>query len=291
MCLKMIKSSFPASSIRWAFNICDWSPTMDQWKYCLQCVPEHEVTRCNRFVYAEDCKSSLIGQLLMRKAVNISTGIEYDKITFSRTQSGKPFLVGENQEKVDFNLSHNGDFCVLAAEKHFNVGVDVMKTELRGKRPIEDFFITMQKQFSASEWSYIMSAGLQKEQLERFFRLWCLKESYVKAKGTGITVDLQTLSFSCLTPIVKQDEIVSDTTLTLNGALLADWKFEEMFLDTNHYVAVALGPTTLESKPLKNELQNFTILTFEELMKDSIPFNKTNTEFYKLFQKESKTVI
>ena len=67
----------------------------------------------------------------MRKAVNESLHMEYDKISFARTTSGKPYLVGENENKISFNVSHNGDFCVLASEINMLVGVDVMKIEYR----------------------------------------------------------------------------------------------------------------------------------------------------------------
>lgn len=67
----------------------------------------------------------------MRKAVSESLQLEYDKIIFARTTSGKPYLVGENENKISFNVSHNGDFCVLASEVNMLVGVDVMKIEFR----------------------------------------------------------------------------------------------------------------------------------------------------------------
>lgn len=67
----------------------------------------------------------------MRKAVSEGTGQPYDKIMFSRTSSGKPYI--EENSKFSFNVSHHGDFCVLAAEQDVNVGIDVMKVEYKGK--------------------------------------------------------------------------------------------------------------------------------------------------------------
>lgn len=72
-----------------------------------------------------------VGRLLMRKAVSEGIGQPYDKIMFSRTSSGKPYI--EENSKFSFNVSHHGDFCVLAAEQDANVGVDVMKVEYKGK--------------------------------------------------------------------------------------------------------------------------------------------------------------
>lgn len=68
----------------------------------------------------------------MRKAVSESLETDYSKITFARTNSGKPYLVGEHEGKINFNVSHNGDFCVIASELNFPIGIDVMKIENRG---------------------------------------------------------------------------------------------------------------------------------------------------------------
>lgn len=69
----------------------------------------------------------------MRKAVNELLATDYDKIKFARTDSGKPYLLDESQKKISFNVSHHGDFCVLASQMHILVGVDVMKVEYKSK--------------------------------------------------------------------------------------------------------------------------------------------------------------
>ncbi|PRD27277.1 UNVERIFIED_CONTAM: aasdhppt [Trichonephila clavipes] len=179
----------------------------------------------------------------MRKAVSECLGLPYDEIVFLRSSSGKPYL--KNSENFSFNVSHHGDYCVLAAEQNSTVGIDVMKIEHRGKRSVPEYFSLMRKQFSSSEWDFIMQPGPEKEQLKRFYRLWaihyfqCLKESYVKAIGTGIVFDLQSLSFSCPTPILLRNITTVDTKLYEKGQLKSKWKFEETVLDENHYIAVA----------------------------------------------------
>jgi 4'-phosphopantetheinyl transferase superfamily len=76
------------------------------------------------------------------------------------------------------------------------------------------------------------------EKLKEFCRHWSLKESYVKATGTGINVNLEDLSF--LTYKKLSASVVNDTILLKKGNLLSDWTFEESVLDDNkHCVAVA----------------------------------------------------
>jgi 4'-phosphopantetheinyl transferase len=71
-----------------------------------------------------------------------------------------------------------------------------------------EFFRLMRRQFTVDEWKQIenptfdgadkmstISTTLGDRQLAEFFRHWSLKESYVKAIGSGLNIDLQRLNF------------------------------------------------------------------------------------------------
>ena len=62
----------------------------------------------------------------------------------------------------------------------------------------------------------------------------------MKAVGTGIAHNLQTLSFACKTPSLKYDEVVTDTKLYKDDICQKNWKFEESLLNENHCIAVAV---------------------------------------------------
>ena len=73
---------------------------------------------------------------MLRKAVCDVTDIPYSKIRFGRTDKGKPFLqsdVPSSLKNLSFNVSHQGDLVVLAAEKDTLVGIDVMKLDTPSK--------------------------------------------------------------------------------------------------------------------------------------------------------------
>jgi 4'-phosphopantetheinyl transferase len=81
-------------------------------------------------------------------------------------------------------------------------------------------------------------------QLE-FYRFWSLKESYIKAVGVGLGMDLQTLEFTS-SPIVKKEEMTRDAArLAVNDIAQKNWTFEQAYLDEEHCVSVAVGPTTV----------------------------------------------
>lgn len=70
------------------------------------------------------------------------------------------------------------------------------------RRDVGEFFRLMRRQFTPDEWRTIegegaaaSGAGEDAAALRSFYRHWCLKESFVKAEGSGLRWDLQRISF------------------------------------------------------------------------------------------------
>jgi hypothetical protein len=106
----------------------------------------------------------------------------------------------------------------------------------------------------------------------------------VKATGTGITVDLQQISFRVKTSYLRMGTVVTDTELYVNGIHLEDWNFEECLLDENHCVAVALNGKGRDYDPV-----TFKFLDFSELMNGSKPLLSVDPVFSEnFFKKEEK---
>lgn len=75
----------------------------------------------------------------MRYAVSQMLDVPYRTVRFGRTDKGKPFLLSPADKSsprcdLSFNISHQGDYVVFAAERGQLVGVDVMKVEWPSKR-------------------------------------------------------------------------------------------------------------------------------------------------------------
>lgn len=270
-------------TFRWAFNISTWSPSEADILLAGSCIQPEEKIRVSKFVYKHDFMSSLIGRLMLRKFVSEATELPYSEVILSRDKSGKPFLQGEHPA-LDFNISHQGNYVVLAGHVgKSRVGIDIMSTVRPPNTSCQEFFRLMKRQFSMSEWENI-SSNSQQHQLAAFYRNWCLKESYVKNIGVGITVDLQKISFAIKTPRVDVGHFVTDTNLTVNGELIHDWVFEEAMLDSTHSVAVAID---LRGESYK-EPRVYEFLNFENLMTGSIPFLEKDQTFYENFLKKEE---
>lgn len=270
-----------ATRVRWCFNFNSWNPSAAELLFATSCIQVEEKERIGRFVFKKDFKASLIGRLLMRKFVSEFAGIAYSEIKFVRDERGKPCVeypsVGDFQ-RVSFNVSHHGNFCVLAGEMgDIQLGVDVVKVERPVNKELQEYFRIMYRQFAVKEWETIKGESDEKSQLAMYYRHWCLKESYVKALGVGLTISLQNLCFKINTKQLKENEIITNTKLEIQGEVV-DWFFEESLLDKSHCVAVALQEKNVHSNALA-----FTLLNFNELMKNATPVIAEDDDYCKDF--------
>ena len=253
--------------IRWAFNVSSWLPCKQQIITSLAGISLEEIERIQKFRFKEDYKLSLIGRLMIRRCIQLVCGISWSEIQLDRTEKGKPIcentITGNRQ--LFFNVSHQGDFAVLAASTTCNVGIDVMKFSYPNNTDVPSFFRLMNRQFVESEWDYIKSFKKEWTQLKAFYRLWCLKESYVKAIGVGIgTESAETMRFQIKTNSLDASEKCNDSVLYIDNRSIP-WSFNECTLDENHIVTVASEALTSQRCSLSTE---FEFITFESLTKD-----------------------
>ncbi|XP_024865077.1 L-aminoadipate-semialdehyde dehydrogenase-phosphopantetheinyl transferase isoform X2 [Kryptolebias marmoratus] len=219
-------------SVRWAFRCGSWTPSRSEWLLAACCVQPEEKERIGQFVFAKDAKSAMAGRLLLRKLVCERMGIPWSEIRLERSPRGKPFLAAPVKVSSDsgwsFNLSHQGDYAVLAAEQGLQVGVDVMKTTMPGSSSVPEFFHIMTRQFTAYEWSTIQSAGSEHQKLAAFYRHWTLKESFIKAIGTGLGFNLQRVEFHLSSGAPAQGRVLRGTKMHLDEEQEEQWVFETL---------------------------------------------------------------
>ncbi len=246
------------SEVRWAVNIAKWRPCGVEWSKALSVIQEKERERICRFTFKRDAKASLVGQLMLHKLIRETLQIPNDKILLERTDKGKPYLP-KLSLPFSFNVSHQGAYTVMAASSSTQLlGVDIMRIDeerFEEEARLEDFFHTMRRQFTSREWGNIRH-GDRRGQLLNFYRHWCLKESYVKAVGVGIGMNLLSLDFNVRYPLTG---IITSTQLDKDGKLEDAWRFEEQLLDDGHCVCVALKPADSAPEP-------FQFLKVEDLL-------------------------
>ncbi|XP_077984902.1 L-aminoadipate-semialdehyde dehydrogenase-phosphopantetheinyl transferase-like [Glandiceps talaboti] len=294
-------------SLRWAFQFGSWKPTRSEWMLAAQCVQQEEKERIGKFVFTKDGKAAMAGRLLMRKAISDTLQIPWNEIRLARTDRGKPFLLNSVANicpHFNFNVSHQGDYAVLAAEPVLQVGVDVMKVEQPNRTNVPEFFHTMRKQFTTLEWKTIKAPSDEWKQLERFYRYWCLKESYIKAVGIGLGYDLLRIEFHVKSPELHQDNIDQDTVVYVDNKLDQSWRFQETILNNNHIVTVALWNKSLEgvsetqfvnqdSADVRGNHENqpfshYRTLEFTELVSTAQPLLPADEDYWETFNKKDE---
>lgn len=126
-----------------------------------------------KFRLVPDRKRSLGAGLLLLDVLP-KFGIDYKEIRLAA--NGKPEADG-----ICFNLSHSGSYVICAVGEH-PVGCDVEQVKKAPERIAEHFFFEREIQ-------YIQKQDAQKQD-EAFFRIWTMKESYMKMTGEGISLPL-----------------------------------------------------------------------------------------------------
>lgn len=107
-------------------------------------------------------------------------------VEFEYNPQGKPSVKQsgstKNEMELYFNMSHSGDYVVLAVGDA-PLGIDV-------ERKRSDRLKVAKRCFCKEEYEYIISAINDEEQVERFLEYWTLKEAFVKYIGKGLAVPL-----------------------------------------------------------------------------------------------------
>lgn len=164
------------------------------WAFPLRVTPERLVTlralltrdelaKADRIVVAVKREQSAVSRGVARTLLSAYTGVPAADLRFRYGDKGRPHLDGAGEELV-FNVSHSGDVGMLAVTRAGELGVDVERLD-----PKVDLIGIGRRFFSPIEHADLVTQ--EGDALTRaFFRAWTRKESYLKARGTGLSLPL-----------------------------------------------------------------------------------------------------
>jgi 4'-phosphopantetheinyl transferase len=135
----------------------------------------------NRFITARGILRDLLGRYLNRAAADLEFGYQPE---------GKPFLRNSSGQSVQFNISHAHGLALFAFARGRELGVDVelVRPDFAGDDIAARFF-------SADEIAELRALP-SSLRTEGFFLCWTLKEAYVKARGGGLNIPLNSFHVS-----------------------------------------------------------------------------------------------
>lgn len=184
------------------------------------------------YKFRKDKNLSLAAGLLIDFGLS-GFGLKEKDISYIYEKNGKPSI--KEYTDIYFNVSHSGDFAVAAfAEKE--TGCDIEKTEKNTDLKTAEMF------FCPSECEYINSFDDKDGKINAFYRLWVLKESFIKATGCGLSVPLDSFRINIEDKItVKQQQNKNKyffREYNLDGYKIACCSEEQGFVNELLYIDV-----------------------------------------------------
>jgi 4'-phosphopantetheinyl transferase len=191
----------------------------------IELLSTEEIQKGESYHFSEDRNKFLICRGVLRFLIGHYLGISGHEIIFSYNKFGKPEIAIPN---LFFNLSHSGDFGLLAFSKKVPIGVD-----LELIRPF-DYESIIKTIFSPVEQTLFQTIP-DELKTRAFYLLWTQKEALIKGIGKGLSFPLTDFSVS-LNP--KTDFSVVEVP-NFNDSANEVWEIYNIFFNSRYCSAIA----------------------------------------------------
>ena len=174
-------------------------------------MPRARQCKADSFIFDKDKRLCIAAWGLLMIALE-DQGVECEDLTFVVNRFGKPSIAGKN---IHFNLSHSSDYVMCVLSKDCEVGCDVER--------VGCYDPDLAK--ACMHPSEIAQIGLclsEEGRSQIFFRHWTLKESYLKARGVGLSLPIESLK---IVDLYNSIYIECETSVD-RGSVLKELHFE-----------------------------------------------------------------
>lgn len=162
---------------------------------------------------APTVKRQLLGAGILLLYVLSLEGLDGNRVSIEKGPHGKPFI---SESGIHYNLSHSGRY-VLCALSDSDVGCDVEMTESRHSRDS-----VAKRFFHDDEYALLTNCSTPADRELLFYRLWTLKESFMKVTGLGMALPLNEFCIEFSEPVTVRHNVDDRTYFfreyTLSGA-------------------------------------------------------------------------
>ena len=152
-----------------------------------------ETARADRFYLDVHRNRFIAARALLRDLLAGYLAQPPEAIRFAYNEWGKPALApGFVASDLRFNLSHSQELAMYAFVLERDVGVDIemIREEVASEKIAENFFSRREVE--------TLRALPREHQAEAFFNCWTRKEAYVKARGEGLSIELDSFDVSLI---------------------------------------------------------------------------------------------
>ncbi|MGR9556462.1 4'-phosphopantetheinyl transferase family protein (plasmid) [Rhizobium leguminosarum] len=185
-----------------------------------------ELDCLGRFRFARDRDAYLATRVLVRRVLSFYRERLPHEWKFVRDVYGRPRVDGNLSTGLSFSLSRTVGLVACAVACTDEIGIDVERVSAAAMLDVADYF------FAPAEASELRALPHDR-QAERFFQYWTLKESYVKARGLGLTIPLHSFAFLLENRprVVIAQELLDDAE---------SWQFAQLRPTDRHIVALCI---------------------------------------------------
>lgn len=185
-------------------------------------ISEERKEKVKQYKNKIDAKRSIYAGALIRYLAFLKN-LSDENIHIIYNQYGKPYF--HNIPNNYFNISHSGKW-VVCGWCHQEIGVDI--------EVIKDIDLSIAKRFFAKSEYTLFEGKTQEEQKQLFYYLWTLKESYIKYKGQGLSIPLDSFLFK-----------LEDGRIELISEDKVKPQFYSYNIDKNHKLAVCANESNI----------------------------------------------
>lgn len=191
-----------------------------------------EQRQAQRFKFAKDRKLYAAAHHFVRTTLSRYADIDPADWAFRNNDYGKPRIINPGYTSLDYNLSHTQGMVAIAVTRQRAIGIDTEQA-----RPLNDLTSLSRSVFADPEYANVM-AGTGRDQQQRFFTYWTLKEAYIKARGMGLSIPLQQFHF--IAGIPPQWQLQCDPALHDDGKR---WHCQAIRLADHYHLAFVVDNT------------------------------------------------
>ncbi len=156
-------------------------------------VSAQEWERAQRIKHEQARHTTLLGRVLARQVLSAKLNCLAAEVPIIKNEYGKPQV---EAGVWHFNISHSGPHILVGVSQGCAIGVDIQEQKIRGRLAELAQFI-----MHPEEWRKFQSLDEQAAEAY-FYKVWALKEAYVKWDGRGIQVGLKSVHIDDLAPKV-----------------------------------------------------------------------------------------
>lgn len=162
------------------------------------CMPElrnvlspDELLRAYRYYFQKDRENFIISRGVLRFLVAHYLNKSPEQLVFIVNKYGKPFLK-KGDGKLKFNVSHSNGTLLFAFSGNFDVGIDIeyIRTGFACLEIASHFFSGSEVRLLSMLPDEVRNTG--------FFNCWTRKEAFIKAKGQGLSIPLDSFDVSLI---------------------------------------------------------------------------------------------